>query len=94
MLCRDVEGKAKLAREAIVAVSLLKNIGRNNTLASQVFRKPKAMLSCTYKLDLSSLASVRECASQVIETEDKIHLLVNNAGVAVSSSFILIFKSF
>ena len=34
-----------------------------------------------YKLDLSSLASVRECAAAVLEKEPCIDLLVNNAGV-------------
>ncbi|XP_021928779.1 retinol dehydrogenase 12-like [Zootermopsis nevadensis] len=32
-------------------------------------------------LNLGSLASVRKCAQDLLRTEDKIHLLVNNAGV-------------
>jgi NAD(P)-dependent dehydrogenase (short-subunit alcohol dehydrogenase family) len=36
-------------------------------------------------LNLASLASVRECAQQLLRTEDKIHLLVNNAGIAHQS---------
>ncbi|PSN54033.1 Retinol dehydrogenase 11 [Blattella germanica] len=31
------------------------------------------------KLDLSSLASVRECAQHLLRTESKIHILINNA---------------
>jgi NAD(P)-dependent dehydrogenase (short-subunit alcohol dehydrogenase family) len=31
-------------------------------------------------LDLSSLASVRECAQHILRTEKFIHLLINNAG--------------
>lgn len=31
------------------------------------------------RLDLSSLASVRQCAQELLETEDRINLLVNNA---------------
>lgn len=34
-----------------------------------------------YKLNLTSLASVRECAKRLLENESKIHLLINNAGV-------------
>ena len=33
------------------------------------------------KLDLASLASVRECAAKLVLTVEKIHILVNNAGV-------------
>ena len=33
------------------------------------------------KLNLNNLASVRECAKNLIETEQKIHILINNAGV-------------
>jgi len=31
-------------------------------------------------LDLSSLASVRQCAQHLLQTEGNIHILVNNAG--------------
>ena len=33
------------------------------------------------KLDLASLASVRECAKNLLEKEEKIDILINNAGV-------------
>jgi short-subunit dehydrogenase len=32
------------------------------------------------KLDLASLASVRQCAQDLLRTERQIHILVNNAG--------------
>jgi short-subunit dehydrogenase len=32
-------------------------------------------------LDLSSLASIRECASQLIQNKQSIHVLINNAGM-------------
>jgi short-subunit dehydrogenase len=32
------------------------------------------------KLDLASLASVRQCAQDLLRTETQIHILVNNAG--------------
>ncbi len=31
-------------------------------------------------LDLASLKSVRECAQRLLEKEDKIDILINNAG--------------
>lgn len=34
-----------------------------------------------YRLDLSSLKSVKECAKNLLMKESKIHLLINNAGV-------------
>ena len=33
------------------------------------------------KLDLSSLQSVREFASDITKTEEELHILINNAGV-------------
>ncbi|KAG8298059.1 hypothetical protein J6590_023310 [Homalodisca vitripennis] len=35
-------------------------------------------------LDLSSLQSVRDCASQLLSEEETIHILVNNAGIVTS----------
>lgn len=34
------------------------------------------------KIDFASLASVRSFAKEILENEDKIHILVNNAGAA------------
>ncbi|KAF4526255.1 hypothetical protein B566_EDAN001940 [Ephemera danica] len=34
-------------------------------------------------LDLASLTSVKECASELRQSEEKIHLLINNAGKLV-----------
>ena len=36
------------------------------------------------KLDLASLQSVRTCAQKLIDTEDKIDILINNAGQLLS----------
>ena len=35
-------------------------------------------------LDLASFASVRKCAQTLLETEDKIDYLINNAGLAMT----------
>jgi NAD(P)-dependent dehydrogenase (short-subunit alcohol dehydrogenase family) len=37
------------------------------------------------KLDLGSLASVRQCANELLRTENRINLLVNNAGRTLAS---------
>lgn len=34
-----------------------------------------------YKLDLASMKSIRECAEEIKQNEDKIDILINNAGV-------------
>ncbi|GBN04036.1 hypothetical protein AVEN_132424-1 [Araneus ventricosus] len=34
------------------------------------------------QLDLCSFESVRECARSVLETEENLHILVNNAGIS------------
>ncbi|XP_013412742.1 retinol dehydrogenase 12 [Lingula anatina] len=34
-----------------------------------------------YHLDLASLKSVRKCADEILKSEDKINILINNAGV-------------
>ena len=33
------------------------------------------------KLDLASLVSVRKCAQSLLDKEDKIDILINNAGI-------------
>lgn len=37
------------------------------------------------QLDLNSLNKVRECAQEILDTESKIHILINNAGIFGSS---------
>ncbi|KAL1131361.1 hypothetical protein AAG570_010978 [Ranatra chinensis] len=34
-----------------------------------------------HHLDLTSLTSVRKCAQEILSTEEKLHLLINNAGI-------------
>jgi len=37
------------------------------------------------KLDLASLDSVRECADDIINTEERLDILINNAGAGYFS---------
>ena len=44
------------------------------------FREETGATVVVEKLDLASLKSVRECAQKLLDTEDKIDILINNAG--------------
>ncbi|XP_014209845.1 retinol dehydrogenase 11-like [Copidosoma floridanum] len=73
LACRNLE-KAK------EAVEELKNIPTSSNQDREEFRgQPGELAVC--KLNLSSLASVRECAKRLSTSEPRIHLLINNAGV-------------
>ncbi|GFG29165.1 hypothetical protein Cfor_00228, partial [Coptotermes formosanus] len=67
MACRDV-GKAEEAAKDI------------RRMAEGVEGAGTVEVVC---LNLGSLASVRQCAQELLRKEEKIHLLVNNAGVMV-----------
>jgi NAD(P)-dependent dehydrogenase (short-subunit alcohol dehydrogenase family) len=69
MACRDM-GKAEEAA---------------NDIRSQVQGVEGAGSVEVVSLNLASLASVRQCAKELLQTEEKIHLLVNNAGTVTSS---------
>ena len=47
-------------------------------------RNPNAIIS-QVKLDLASLQSVRQFAAKIRETETQIDLLINNAGIGLTS---------
>jgi NAD(P)-dependent dehydrogenase (short-subunit alcohol dehydrogenase family) len=65
MACRDV-GKAEEAAKDI------------RRMAEGVEGAGTVEVVC---LNLGSLASVRQCAQELLRKEEKIHLLVNNAGI-------------
>ncbi len=48
--------------------------------ANDIMRETKGIVQGE-KLDLASLSSVRECAAKILEKEDKIDILINNAGI-------------
>ena len=58
---------------------LCRNIQKGEEAASEILKatgNPVEVL----KLDLSSLTSVRECAQMILDKEEKIDILINNAG--------------
>ena len=61
-------------------IILCRNQDKAKEAAAEIAKETGGVVECG-KLDLSSLASVRECAKTLLEREDKIDLLVNNAGV-------------
>lgn len=65
MACRNIEKARETAQEINVACKDKTNLGE----------------VVVEQLDLSSFKSVRKFAEKILETEDKINLLVNNAGV-------------
>jgi short-subunit dehydrogenase len=69
MACRSVEKAEAAAKEIRDATKDLPGAGAMHVV----------------KLDLGSLTSVRECAKELLQTESRINLLVNNAGRALSS---------
>lgn len=42
------------------------------------------------KLDLSSLESVKECATEILQEEQRIDLLINNAGIVFQFLLIMV----
>ncbi|KAJ9586335.1 hypothetical protein L9F63_020043, partial [Diploptera punctata] len=62
-----------------------RDLQKAEAAAEDIRKKTKGMTGIgevvVAKLDLASLASVRECAQHLLRTEPRINLLINNAGV-------------
>ncbi|XP_021939698.1 retinol dehydrogenase 12-like [Zootermopsis nevadensis] len=65
MACRDIKKADEVAKDILSQTENVEGAGTVEVVP----------------LNLGSLASVRKCAQEILRTEDKIHLLVNNAGV-------------
>lgn len=72
LACRNLE-------KANEAVKELQKIPPSKPEREQFKGEPGELV--VYKLNLASLASVRECAKKLNRNESQIHLLINNAGV-------------
>jgi NAD(P)-dependent dehydrogenase (short-subunit alcohol dehydrogenase family) len=68
MACRDMAKAEEAARDVRKQVEGVEGAGTVEVVC----------------LNLSSLTSVRECAKELLQKLDKIHLLVNNAGTVTS----------
>ncbi|XP_046753110.1 retinol dehydrogenase 12-like [Diprion similis] len=72
LACRDVD-------KANAAVEEIKAVPPSDPKREQFIGGPGELVVC--KLDLTSLASVREFAKRIYETESVVDILINNAGV-------------
>ena len=61
-------------------IILCRNQDKAKEAAEEISGKTGGLVSYE-KLDLASLASVRECTNELLGKEDKIDILINNAGV-------------
>jgi NAD(P)-dependent dehydrogenase (short-subunit alcohol dehydrogenase family) len=96
MTDRDLDGKVMLVTGANtgigrVTAEVLARRGARVILACRSEEKTKPVLDAIaaaggsaefVALDLADLASVRACAAKVLEKEEPLHVLVNNAGLA------------
>merc|ERR1719384_2065415 len=69
-----------LSKRGAKVVMLCRNIEKAEEAAEEI-RKATEGKVVVHKLDLASLASVRECAAQLGNSLEKIDILINNAGV-------------
>jgi short-subunit dehydrogenase len=62
-----------------------RDMTRANTAMEEIKEESKDCVNVgellVKQLDLNSLESVRECAKDILSSEQNIHLLVNNAGL-------------
>jgi len=73
----------ELSKRGAKVVMLCRNVEKAEAAAEEI-RKDTGSVVVVMKCDLSSLESVRTCAAKLIEDEDKIDMLVNNAGVMMT----------
>ena len=77
-------GKAvtkELARRNARVIMACRDIERANKAAQDIRREIAHAELITKKLDLASFSSIREFANDVKTSEQKLHILINNAGV-------------
>lgn len=69
-----------MSKRGAKVIILCRNQDKAKEAADEISGKTGGVVSYG-KLDLASLASVRECANDLLGKEDKIDILINNAGV-------------
>jgi len=69
-----------LSKRGAKVVMLCRNVEKAEAAAEEI-RKATEGEVVVHKLDLASLASVRECAEQLGNSLEKIDILINNAGI-------------
>lgn len=71
-----------LARRNARVLMACRNIGKASKVAEGIKSATGNQNVIVKCLDLCSFESVRKCAQNVLETEDKLHVLINNAGIS------------
>ena len=69
-----------LSRRGARVLMACRNIEAANETAEKIRSSTKGEVQ-VYKLDLASLASVRDCATEIKNNEERLDVLINNAGV-------------
>ena len=69
----------EISKKGARVIMLCRNTEKAEEAATEI-RKDTGNQVDVHKLDLSSLKSVRECAQILVDKEDKIDILINNAG--------------
>ncbi|XP_052769931.1 retinol dehydrogenase 12-like [Mya arenaria] len=70
-----------LAKRGARVILACRDLTRAQKAASDITNSTGNSNVVVYKLDLSSLKSVRECAEEVKKNEQRLDILINNAGV-------------
>nr|CAD7580052.1 unnamed protein product [Timema californicum] len=74
----------QLVKRGARVVMACRDLNKSNEAAEDIRTRTRSCKGVGHvvvvRLDLASLASVRQCASALLDTEPSIHLLVNNAG--------------
>jgi NAD(P)-dependent dehydrogenase (short-subunit alcohol dehydrogenase family) len=76
-----LEAAKELARRGATVVLASRDEARARDAAERIAREAPGAATDVMRLDLASLASVREAASQISAAYDRLDLLVNNAGL-------------
>ena len=69
-----------LSKRGAKVIMACRNLEFANKAASEIQQETRSDIRVV-KLDLASLKSVRQCAKEILEEEDRIDILINNAGV-------------
>ncbi|GFY53341.1 hypothetical protein TNIN_210601 [Trichonephila inaurata madagascariensis] len=70
-----------LARRKARVILACRNIAKAEKVAKDIRSSTGNESVVVRHLDLCSFESVRKCAKEILETEEKLHILINNAGI-------------
>ncbi|GFW95508.1 hypothetical protein TNCV_1722091 [Trichonephila clavipes] len=70
-----------LARRKARVLLACRNIAKAEKVAKDIRSSTGNENVVVRHLDLCSFESVRKCAKEILETEEKLHILINNAGI-------------